>query len=61
MWNGVYYRLEIANGRIEGALHEMDMDVLSAPPDKGNLRPVGKFDVEESDPDSHWLPYVVIE
>ena len=61
MWNGVYYRIDILDDRIIGALHEMDMDILSAPPEPGNTRPVGAYDVEESDPDSHWLPYVVIK
>ena len=61
MWNGVYYRLEIEGDKLVGRLHEMDMDILSAPPDDGDLRPVGEYDVEESDPESHWLPVVVVE
>ncbi len=61
MWNGVYYQLEMTDGKIIGALSEMDMDTLSAPPDAGVLRPIREQDVEESDPDSHWLPFVVIE
>lgn len=61
MWNGVYYRLEAEGDRLVGRLHEMDMDQLSAPPEDGNLRPVREQDLEESDPDSHWLPVVVVE
>ena len=61
MWNGVYYRMEIDGDRLIGRLHEMDMDILSAPPEPGNLRPVREVDLEESDPDSHWLPVVVVE
>ena len=61
MWNGVYYRLEADGDRLVGRLHEMDMDTLSAPPEAGNLRPVREQDLEESDPDSHWLPVVVVE
>ncbi len=61
MWNGVYYQLEMAEGRIMGALSEMDMDTLSAPPDAGDLRPIRAQDIEESDPDSHWLPFVIVE
>lgn len=61
MWNGVYYRLEMEDGRLIGRLNEMDMDTLSAPPDDGNLRPVRDQDLEPGDPDSHWLPRVVIE
>ena len=61
MWNGVYYRLELDGDRLVGRLHEIDMDTLSAPPDDGDLRPVREQDLEEGDPDSHWLPIVVIE
>ena len=61
MWNGVYYQLELAEGRITGSISEMDMDKLAVPPDAGVLRPIREVDVEEGDPDSHWLPFVVIE
>ncbi|MDJ0627675.1 MAG: hypothetical protein QNJ44_05405 [Rhodobacter sp.] len=61
MWNGVYYKLEADDGRLVGRLHEMDMDILSAPPEGGNLRPVREVDLEESDPASHWLPVLVVE
>lgn len=62
MWNGVYYRLqEQSDGRITGALHEMNMDILAVPPEPGELRPIRDADLEPGDPDSHWLPRVVIE
>lgn len=61
MWNGVYYVLRHDGEQIIGTLHEMDMDILSAPPDAGNLRPIAVDDLHESDPDSHWLPKLVIE
>jgi len=61
MWNGVYYKLSAEAGRLTGTLHEMDMDLLSAPPDAGNLRPLQAGDLHASDPDSHWLPRMIIE
>ncbi len=62
MWNGVYYKLEPDDaGRLVGVLHEMDMDLLSAPPDEGVLRPLKPGNLHESDPDSHWLPRMIIE
>ncbi|WP_299044835.1 hypothetical protein [uncultured Tateyamaria sp.] len=61
MWNGIYYKLEQEEGRLVGTLHEMDMDLLSAPPEAGNLRPLDPSDLHESDPDSHWLPRLVID
>jgi len=61
LWNGVYYKLERQEGRLVGKLHEMDMDKLGVPPAEGELRPIRNVDLEEGDPDSHWLPTVVIE
>lgn len=61
MWNGIYYRLVVAGDRIEGALHEMDMDILSAAPAPGDLRPIGLADLRPGDPARHWLPRLVIE
>lgn len=61
MWNGVYYRLKIEGQRIIGTMHEMDMDKLSAPPQKGNLRPIRDQDLEKAEASSHWLPKVTIE
>ncbi len=61
MWNGVYYRLSEHDGILTGELLEMDMDLLSAPPPKGELRPLRPQDLHESDPASHWLPRIVIE
>ena len=61
MWNGVYYVLEIDGDRIVGRMREIDMDILSAPPAAGDLRPLRPGDLHETDPESHWLPIVVIE
>jgi hypothetical protein len=62
LWNGVYYQLEASDdGRIRGHLHEMDMNILSAPPDAGNMRPVVDSDLEPGDVHSHWLPVLIIE
>ena len=61
MWNGVYYRLEVDGDRLVGRLHEMDMDELSAPPPEGEMRPVKDHHLEPGEPDSHWLPVLIIE
>lgn len=64
MWNGVYYQIEgdkDGSGGLRGVLHEMDMDLLSAPPGTGVLRPLRAQDIHESDPESHWLPLLIIE
>ena len=61
MSNGVYYKSDGTDGILTGRLHEMDMDVLSAPPDPGELRPLSSKHLHDSDPDSHWLPRLIIE
>ena len=61
MWNGVYYQLRTDGSVIIGALNEMDMDKLSAPPDDGNLRPIREVDLEPGEPESHWLPKLLIK
>jgi hypothetical protein len=61
MWNGVYYQLTLTDRRFSGTLKEVDMDVLSVPPEQGNLRPLTASDLHEADPDSHWLPGILIE
>lgn len=61
MWNGLYYRLDEQDGNLVGTVHEMDMDLLSAPPDADQRHPLRAQDIVETDPDSHWLPKLVIE
>jgi hypothetical protein len=61
MWNGVYYVLEEDGDQLVGRLHEMDMDTLSAPPDPGELRPVTMKNLEPGEPESLWLPMLIVE
>ena len=61
MWNGVYYKMKVDGDRLVGSIHELDMNKLSAPPEKGNLRPLLEQDLEKGEPESHWLPKLVIE
>lgn len=60
MWNGVYYVLTPDQDGFVGAMHEMDMDMLAVPPAAGELRPISEHHLEEADPDSHWLPKLII-
>ncbi|MGH1413424.1 MAG: hypothetical protein ACRBB0_08020 [Pelagimonas sp.] len=60
MWNGIYYELQDQGSALVGDIHELDMNVLSVPPEAGNLRPLLSKHLEPGDPDSHWLPKLVI-
>lgn len=62
-WNGSYYRLQWSNDEemvISGAMHEVDLNLLAVPPEAGNTRPIGEYDLTPADPASHWLPGIVI-
>ncbi|MEE3316336.1 MAG: hypothetical protein VX202_01120 [Pseudomonadota bacterium] len=61
LWNGVYYQLtEVESGYV-GTMHELNLDPLGVPPEAGELRPINRADMDPADPDSHWLPRLVIE
>ncbi len=59
-WNGIYYKMKLEEGRIVGVLHDIDLNVIKAPPEKGNLRPIRESMLHEADLNRHWLPKVVI-
>ena len=61
LWNGIYYRMKRDENGIAGDLHEFDANLLAVPPEDGNLRPISGQDLEPGDPESHWLPRIVIE
>ena len=60
MWNGVYYVLEPDGDGFVGRMHEMNMDMLAVPPEDGEMRPIRDVHLEETDPESHWLPVLRI-
>ncbi|MCV3270718.1 hypothetical protein [Roseobacter sinensis] len=60
MWNGVFSRLEAGGAGLVGRMQEMNMNLLAVPPTAGELRPIREVDLAEADPDSHWLPRMVI-
>lgn len=63
-FNGVYYRMKVAGGRIEGVAHDVDMDPFIVPdsvPVERRTRPLRDEDLSVGDPRSHWLPQILIE
>lgn len=61
LWNGIYYKLQFAGDRIKGQLHELDMNILSAPPEEGVIRPITGDDIFEGDLDNQQFPELLIE
>jgi hypothetical protein len=59
-WNGVYYRLNWQEDGLQGELHEVDLNLLAIPPAEGDFRPIGAMDLTPGDPQTHWLPEMLI-
>ena len=59
-WNGIYYKLRLDDNGIEGVLHDTDMNVLTAPPEDGNLRPLTHDLLYKANPAKHWFPTITI-
>jgi len=61
LWNGIYYKLQLADGEIKGKLYELDMNLLSAPPEEGITRPITDDDIFEGDIDNQRFPELLIK
>lgn len=61
LWNGIYYKLQFDSGDIVGRLHELDMNLLSAPPEEGVIRPITADDIFEGDVDNQRFPELLIK
>ena len=59
-YNGIYYKLQITDKGITGALHDIDLNVLKIPPEEGNLRPVTLDMLYEPTSSKHWFEKVLI-
>ncbi|MEL7046252.1 MAG: hypothetical protein AAGL66_14750 [Pseudomonadota bacterium] len=56
-WNGRYFHLRWEGEAIHGQLHETDLDILAAPPEGDNLRPLADVDmVPMARSDGQWVP-----
>ncbi len=60
-WNGLYYRLQLDTSGLTGSLREVDLNILAAPPEQGDLRPITADMLYEADPAQHLFPYIRIQ
>ncbi len=58
-WNGLYYRIEKKGDEYHGLAHEVDLNILAAPPDDDSL-PLLEAEMEAGKVDKLWLPRLVI-
>ncbi|MES9854364.1 MAG: hypothetical protein ABW170_21335 [Candidatus Thiodiazotropha sp. L084R] len=59
-WNGLYYKLQTGAGGLLGELHEVDLNVLQAPPEDGDLRPIDPMEIHPAS-DNLWPRRILIE
>jgi hypothetical protein len=59
-WNGFYFELQREAEGFVGKLRETDLNVLAAPPRKGELRPIKRNALYEAS-DTHWPRRILIE
>lgn len=59
-WNGLYYQLGLTDNGLAGELRETDLNVLQAPPEDGDRRPIDPDELYEPS-DKHWPRRVLIE
>jgi len=59
-WNGLYFKLAVSGDGLTGELRETDLNVLQAPPEDGDLRPIDPNELYEPS-DKHWPRRVLIE
>ena len=59
-WNGLYFDLVVSDNGFVGELRETDLNVLQAPPEEGDLRPISQDALYEPS-DRHWPRRVLIE
>lgn len=60
-WNGMYYDLKLVKGGLEGILKEVDLNVLAAPPEEGNLRPITRDMLHDAETEHHLFPRLTIK
>ena len=60
-WNGLYYQLEVMQDKLSGTLHEVDLNVLVAPPEEGVLRPITDDMLHNADPAQHMFSRIEIK
>lgn len=59
-WNGLYYKLHSGGGGLLGELQETDLNVLQAPPEDGDLRPIDPMEIHPAS-DNLWPRRILIE
>lgn len=60
LWNGIYYRMEIADDGIRGVAQAVDLNLIGAPPANPSEPPYTAAERSDVDPDSRWFGRLTI-
>lgn len=60
LWNGIYYAMEVKDGKIRGVAKAVDLNYIAGPPDDLSTPPYGEFDIGETEATARWLPFIEI-
>jgi hypothetical protein len=55
LWNGIIYRWRMTPTGLEGLPQAVDLNLISAPPDRLDVPPFGQNDSEPFAPDARWI------
>lgn len=61
LWNGIIYRWRLTPTGLEGLPQAVDLNQISAPPDRLDVPPFGASDSEPFAPDARWICKMRIE
>lgn len=61
LWNGIIYRWRLTPQGLEGLPQAVDLNLISAPPDRLDVPPFGPADSEPFAPEARWIRKMRIE
>ena len=61
LWNGIIYRWRLTPQGLEGLPQAVDLNLISAPPDRLDVPPFGPADSEPFAPEARWIQRMRIE
>lgn len=61
LWNGIIYRWRLTPKGLEGLPQAVDLNLISAPPDRLDVPPYGPADSEPFAPGARWIQRMLIE
>lgn len=61
LWNGIIFKWRLTSDGLEGLPQAVDLNLISAPPEKLDVPPYGPFERDDFPPDVRWVKRLRIE